>query len=147
MYSEFHKIIWQYYSSEEEKTFIILQQVQLENKIFNFIQLAKFCGQHDNRHSRILSTGTSQHSKTTIHATPASHVAKFGSQTFVAEGGQLMCKVYNINVDDICRQMTISHKLKLLDNPTETHTFLSQFISGWTTYILSKNAILLRSVR
>ena len=51
----------------------------------------------------------SKHTKTSVHITPASRVEEFGSQTFVVEGGLLVCKVCNVNVDHVCRQTVSDH--------------------------------------
>ena len=50
-----------------------------------------------------------KHAKTSVHITPASHVQEFGLQAFVVEGGLLMCKECNVNVDHIRRQTVSGH--------------------------------------
>ena len=51
----------------------------------------------------------SKHAKTSVYIIPASRVQEFGSQTFVVEGGSLVCKVCNANVDHVRRQTVSDH--------------------------------------
>ena len=58
-----------------------------------------------------VTMNASKHAKKSVHITPASRVHEFGSQTFVVEGGLLMYKVCNVNVDHI-RCQTVSDHLQ-----------------------------------
>ena len=60
----------------------------------------------------------STHSKTILYFTPASRVVEFGSRTFAADVGLLMCKISNVTVDHV-RRHTITDHLRIVKRPSE----------------------------